>query len=158
MQWNCASIFQHGNEFNKYLSSLQHTPEIICLQETKLKTEKNFSINGYIVIRKDRNLNKGEKASGGVAILVKETLQYKNMELKFDNSMIECLGITLIIKNSKVNIINVYDPPTNKFNGNIYKKFFQCQGNTIITGDFNAHNCLWKSNQTDKEVNVLKLY
>ena len=63
VQWNAGSVIAHGLEFKNYLSQLEFVPDIICLQETFLKPELKFIIQGYEIIGKD-----GENGRGGVAI------------------------------------------------------------------------------------------
>ncbi len=63
-QWNARSLIANGQEFKKLISDLENKSDIICVQETWLKPQLNFVLQGYVVIRKDRKQGNG----GGVAL------------------------------------------------------------------------------------------
>ena len=71
LQWNARSLVANGQEFKKFVSSMQDKPNIICIQETWLRAQWDFIIQGYTAIRNDRMMGKG----GGVAIFVRK-VQY----------------------------------------------------------------------------------
>ena len=129
-----------------YISGLNHIPEIIYVSETCLKEGKGFKLHPYNIERLDRP---GNRASGGVATFIRSDLSYARLDIKC--STIECIAIE--IKNNNNNsiiIINVYDAPRNSFSLEEYKIIFNSfKGKVVITGDFNAHNPLWKSKQLD---------
>ena len=63
LQWNCNSISAHGGELKHYLTTMNFLPDIICLQETRLKPHHTFTLPGYNIIRRDRDPPDG---GGGV--------------------------------------------------------------------------------------------
>lgn len=63
LQWNTRSLIANGHEFKQFIVDQENSPDIICVQETWLKPNLDYVINGYISIRKDRNNGN----SGGVA-------------------------------------------------------------------------------------------
>ena len=68
LQWNCNGIVAHQDELRKHIAENRNKYDIICLQETHLKLDKNFSVAGYNVVRRDRV----EGSKGGVITLVRE--------------------------------------------------------------------------------------
>ena len=76
LQWNAQNIKSHLAYFMKYMSSLTNTPDIICIQETHLKPKHNFSLPGYVPVRKDRTF--AEK--GGLLTLVKSSISYSDLD------------------------------------------------------------------------------
>ena len=109
MQWNACSIVRHKTELVNYISKikLEKVPDIICLQETFLKPNKTFKINGYNIIRKDREQSMG----GGIAICLKNELSFKLIE---PQTKLECVAVEVYSGNSKITIVNVYVPPPMK--------------------------------------------
>ena len=94
------------------------------------------TITGHNIIRNDRKHNQG----GGVAIILKKQIKYK---------IIHCISttsaayITIEITNSinKLNITSAYIQPQSHSNLDFIYEL--SNGNSIILGDFNAHNPKW---------------
>jgi len=57
LQWNARGILAHRQEFYQLLSV--NTFDIICLQESFLKPNKEYCPPGYNSIRSDRHAPKG---------------------------------------------------------------------------------------------------
>ncbi len=55
LHWNARSLIANGREFKKYIADMSKSSDIICIQETWLCKSLDFKLNGYEVIRKDRN-------------------------------------------------------------------------------------------------------
>ena len=141
--------------------------DFIGLVETHADSNTDIALKGYYVFRKDRPKNKRAwKASGGIAVLIKESLR---TACKFDpisDSDIVWVRVTKDITklNSDLYLAFVYLPPCNstygKANGKeILQKlekhidFFSCKGKVIICGDFNARvgeliDCLEKEEES----------
>jgi len=49
LQWNCNGIVAHQDKLRKKTEN-RNKYDIICLQETHLKPDKNFSVAGYNVL------------------------------------------------------------------------------------------------------------
>ena len=119
---------------------LPELPHIICLQETHLTASKIFQIPGYQPpIRKDRPLTDTGKASGGVAILVKNSINFTRNTVPPD---IECLSIKMFIHDTSYNISNYYQSDSNFDSLNALDPLFQLERH-VMCGDFNAHSEVW---------------
>lgn len=67
LQWNCRSVQEKIGSLCA-LIDLYHV-DVVLLSETFLSPEKVLKINGFNIIRKDRN-----SRGGGVAIAIKKML------------------------------------------------------------------------------------
>jgi ribonuclease HI len=137
LQWNSRSLFSNNSEFKKYIFDLQIKPGIICVQETFLKSKYTFSLPGYDIVRKDRI----DKNGGGVAMFIKKGIPYSIIST-LDN--FEVIQVKVFLKQSFINIVNLYNPPGNNINYNDILNILN-QPNLIFCADINAHNKLWGS-------------
>ena len=127
-----------------------NSPDIVALQETWFKSNnrrftniKTPKMNSYIPIREDRP----HKKCGGLMFYIKPNIKYTEKEMQFfPNGKIEIQCISIKIKNSEIDILNIYIPP----NSRLYKTELlhyhqQLQRKFIICGDMNAHHHTWDS-------------
>ena len=156
--WNINGL---ESKINGVKSNKLHDPELvdtlneydfIGLMETHAGSETDISLQGYHVFRKDRPKHqKAWKSSGGIAVLVKESLRNA---CKFDplsDSDIIWVRVQKHITrlSSDLFIAFVYLPPSNSSYGKVHGneilqklekhiEYFSCRGNVVICGDFNA--------------------
>ena len=149
MQWNARGLAARQLELKQFLATYGGgPPDVICLEETYLKEGKLFSLPGYDNFRKDRVNRNG----GGVATFVKKDLNAVQIDTP---DQVECIGIKVKLKNSYIQIYNVYNPPDITIDKSSYKKFFE-NINSIVTGDFNSKNSLWNSPDYNKNGYILE--
>ena len=144
MQWNACSLSAHSTELKHYLSDCNYTPDVICVGETWLKPGKNCNLDGYDVVRRDRQ---DETARGGVAIFVKSGWVYREIATPDD---VESVGIALTVNGKIINIINIYNPPDKDIVMHDYNQIFG-YSNLIVTGDLNAHSSLWSDGTVNQQ-------
>jgi len=150
---NCRSIRNKIHELDIQISDL--TPDLVLLSETWLEEHDthlnnlNASNNFYILTSNRDTKYKGN--GGGVAMLIKKGISYKQLPSK------KILGIDIIAvdfsvtSKDKIRVILVYRPP-NIASSLTYKllKYLQslCEDDVIIVGDFNfsANNINWDNN------------
>ena len=141
LQWNCRSIFRKLPEFKNYLNSLNHLPQIICLQETFLNLRYSPQIAGYKILRKDR-CSYAAGAGGGICMFVRNDLSFT--ELNISHSALqgdeEIMGITV----KGMNIINIYNRPSNNLSP-VLLNLVSANETFVFCGDFNAHHPAWGS-------------
>ena len=140
LQWNAQGLKSHLPFLTKYLEENELHPDVICIQETFLKPGKSFKLKGYTPKRKDRT----HSSKGGVITLIKNTITYTDLICPDD---IELVGIECITKKGKLKIYNIYNPGV-EIDITKYETMFH--RDTIICGDFNAHNPLCGGEKTDK--------
>lgn len=147
--WNCNSIDKKVLILNKFIK--ENDFDIFCLNETKLNGGKKLEINGYKVIRKDRN-----RRGGGVAILIKEHFKYKELK-EFENFNLELICVQVQLVKTTVHLICLYNPP-NSQNNFLTSEFFAKISKLrqlIFLGDFNCHSKLWNCKKNNANGNIL---
>lgn len=141
LQWNINGFYTHLEMLKLLMSEIQ--PTLLCLQETHFKNNTN-KLKNFSCFFKNRTGQ--EKASGGVAIYVKNTLAAEEIEL---STNIEAVAVTLHTPNI-VHVCNIYIPPNQNTNLEEYSRLLeQIPTPRIILGDFNSHNILWGSETTN---------
>jgi endonuclease/exonuclease/phosphatase family metal-dependent hydrolase len=142
MHWNARGIRANLNHFKHYIQ--QHNPDIICLQETKLQPTITFNIPGYTIIREDRPTY---HTSGGLAILIKTTLNYQGLTVSAPP--VESLAISVHCNNTSITIVNIYCPHEEVITAQILNNLLTNipTQSYLLCGDWNAHNPGWGSNK-----------
>ena len=156
--WNINGLEykSHGVKINKLhdqeVCGILKQSDCIGLVETHADSKTDIDLPGYYVFRKDRPKNrKAWKSSGGIAVLVKESL--RNM-LKFEpisDSDITWVRIQKELTKllCDIYVAFVYLPPVNSSYGKVNGKeimqklekqieFFSCKGKVVLTGDLNV--------------------
>ena len=117
----------------------------MCFQETNFKLDYCTQIRNYTSYNKNRT--NCLSASGGVAIYVKDTIYSK--EIKVDTE-IEAIATSIIINSVRLCICNIYLPNNRNIDEyEINKLIQQLPKPFLIVGDFNSHNSIWGSKNTD---------
>ena len=126
--------------------------DLIGLMETHAATETDISLPGYYVFRKDRPKHKRAwKSSGGIAVLVKESLRkYCKFDPLSDSDVIWVRVQKQVTRlSSDLFLAFVYIPPSNSSYGKVHGneilqklekhiEYFSCRGKVVICGDLNA--------------------
>lgn len=122
--------------------------DIIMLSETWFKEDKTPKLPNFNCTYKNR-----QDGYGGVAIFVNKNVQYEEFKL-FNLEVIEAIAIKTIQLNKNMVIISIYIPP----NANqksvkeelliLMDQINKIKEDTILAGDFNAHNQIWGDNKT----------
>uniref|UniRef100_A0A3B5QAR3 Reverse transcriptase domain-containing protein n=1 Tax=Xiphophorus maculatus TaxID=8083 RepID=A0A3B5QAR3_XIPMA len=147
LQWNARSLIANGQELKGYVDSLEDKPEIICVQETWLKTTLDFVIKGYNSVRRDRQ---EERGGGGCGIFIKQGIQYQVLG---KGKELEYIVIEIWEQEGKFKIINFYNPCKTLSIEILEELTEYLEGKIIWCGDFNANSTLWgKSNDRNGQV------
>lgn len=77
LQKNINGIVSHEQKFKFYLSDITPDPDIVCLQETCLKSHLDLTCPEYSIVRKDRHTG----AKGGSAMFIRDGLSYASTKL-----------------------------------------------------------------------------
>src|SRR6218665_1630340 len=143
LQWNCRGFQPRKHELERYLRETPAPPDVVCVEETFLKANKNPKVDGYSVYRQDSARGCG----GGLAILLKTGINHTLLRLE-EVEGVERQGIELCTAAGKLTIINVYISPTNIVSKAQVDCLFPTR-HSLIVGDFNAHSKSWKDGRTD---------
>lgn len=149
LQWNARSLISNGQEFKKYVDDFNVKPHIICVQETWLKPNLSFVVQGYSVVRKDRNKGTG----GGVITFIKQDVAFREVNVIEE---LEAVVVEVKAESQNIRIINFYNP-CKSLNKELYKDIGgdgKCR--VVWCGDFNAHSTLWGSTNNDPNGNVVE--
>lgn len=144
VQWNLNGYYSHLGELPYLIYNT--SPYYICLQETRLKPNQDIKMKNYYSITKNRLAN--TIASGGVAIMIKENIHATEINL---NTNLEAVAITTNVPEiNKITICNLYLPPNQTIlQQEIEHLIKQLPSPFLLLGDFNSHNILWGSKNTD---------
>lgn len=149
LQWNINGLKRHLDDL-KYLVRLNKF-DILALQETHTSPDKDTSLLGYSSHRYDYTL--GGKASGGVAIFVKDTVYSEPVVIRTTLQAVACR----IYAPFQVTICNIYFPPGDRVDQTDLEDLLtQLPRPLIFLGDFNALSTLWNSNTTNTKGRIIE--
>ena len=120
-----------------YLDNTRTKPNIICIQESKLKSNSKFNLPGY---NKEEKLRPDEHNPGGrVTTFIRMDMKYE----KLNNIPNEIEGVNIKIKSTEgdITVTNLY-LPRQTFDNVILKSIIS-EKIQIMRGDVNAANALW---------------
>tara|TARA_B100000963_G_scaffold148904_1_gene129870 strand:- start:272 stop:1048 length:777 start_codon:yes stop_codon:yes gene_type:complete len=148
ISWNVNSVRARITNILEYIKD--STPDILFLQEIKTQDEsfpyddfKNIGYESYVF---------GQKSYNGVAIISKIKIESIKKDFVKDNlNQSRVISGEILLKNKKINLINIYAPNGNpvdtdkyEYKKNWLKKFISSiknqlnkNSNIIIAGDFN---------------------
>ncbi|KYN19324.1 hypothetical protein ALC57_08351, partial [Trachymyrmex cornetzi] len=115
----------------------------------KASVESQMKFSGFNLFFKS-----SQGTSGGIVILSKRHLNvYLINNINCRSNNIDVIGIKICNVIPNINVVAVYRRPYNVDNYDAWNDIFgfDYQGvNTLIVGDFNAHNSMWNCFDTDK--------
>ena len=143
LQFNCNGLKGKLTEILLWMKEKE--VKIAALQETKLnECSKLSDTSNYTLVRRDRKKDEG----GGLAFLVHKDILFQTLPPPPDDPHIEYLAI----KVDNLTIVNLYIPPASSCDTPGYNPSiapFLTSTETLIVGDFNAHDELWYSTLAD---------
>ena len=127
---NVTSITKHRDELLARFSQY----DIISVNETNLKSERQFSLKGYNIFRNDRV----GKSGGGVLLAVKQQIKCREMLCKTSQEN-ELIAVQLESKCFKsILVASIYVPPRARLNTDLFHELYGINNDCIIIGDLNA--------------------
>lgn len=147
ISWNVNGFYTRLPEIQ--LLANKYKPDYLCLQETHLQPSDKTIMKDYNIYRQDRLRNN----HGGVAILINKNNTAIEIPL---TTNLEAVAVRVNYP-EPCTICSIYIPP----NRNItYLEMDQLIKSLpspyIITGDFNAHNPIWKSTHKNQHGSVIE--
>ena len=151
MQWNIRGFKPQRPHLLHAIDIIK--PDIICLQETHLKTNHTSTLPGYShpSARKDRELQSG----GGVTIFVHNNIPHEILTL---NSPLEVVATKTFFSDTTIVICSLYLPPSlpnTNLEVHLESLYKQLPKPFIICTDSNAHHISWGSEQCDTRGKLL---
>lgn len=146
LYWNARSINNKREEIQKISSEY----DLIILAETWLNENSHFQLTQFDIHRTDRTDGHG----GGLAFAIRRNLKFEILDgLINTNPLVEISGIKIMNLDTPLNFIACYRPPgyghLSLQDWDAVMSNAHLLQNTIIVGDFNAHNVAWNCCTTD---------
>ncbi len=143
IQWNCRGLKSNFAELSLLVQ--EHKPAALCLQETFLKQNDTISIKHHTIFNKI--YSEGDKAQGGVSIIVNNSVPHKELLL---NTNLQAVAVRLSL-HSTITLCSLYLPPSKPIEEHrLNDLIIQLPTPYILIGDFNAHNIIWGCNNTNQ--------
>ncbi|GFV45676.1 probable RNA-directed DNA polymerase from transposon X-element [Trichonephila clavipes] len=140
--WNANGILAKINEFKLFVE--KYSPDLILVQETKLRPIHNIRIANYTCYRNDRVAD-GHAVGGGTLIMIKNSINHFNMQ----TPQLQYTEATIVTINppnfNPLTIISIYIPPSsdNRLFTLDIENLIQINSSCVIFGDFNATHNAW---------------
>ena len=136
LQWNCRSVKANFEELNFLIN--EKKPVAVSLQETFLKDSDKFNVKYHSCNFK--NCNDNDKASGGVGVLVNNTVPHHLVKL---DTSLQAIALNISL-NKTITLCSIYLPPCLSINVRKLDQLIdQLPKPLISSGDFNSHHTLW---------------
>ena len=142
-QHNCRSLSNKIFEYRQLTK--RHRPPLLCLSETHHTTTHTPRLSGYVTY--------AERGQGHLHVItfVRRDLTQKARPLISRVPGLHVVAVDINIANTNLTIINLYASPTANITGSDFENLLEQlpTDNTILTGDFNAHNIAWGARITN---------
>ena len=147
--WNCCGYKANYDKLLLLIAELN--PTAICLQETFKKHSDKLNIKTFE--QYDYMHNTGQRASGGVSILIRKDIPQNKISI---NTHLQAITVSATLHKT-VTICSLYIPPHHPINENELNTLIQKLPKPfILMGDFNSHNIIWVSKTTNKRGQILE--
>ena len=146
LQWNADGIRPKASELNLRLKRGEY--DVCVVQETKLRPGvPTPKMEGYTSIRTDRPRHDG---GGGLLTYIRDNLVFERVgQSSLNGTEISSVRVRMG-KRKWATITNLYCPPTRSHSGMVSSLSMDkvpTSSDSIVCGDFNAHNRIWDSHQ-----------
>ena len=128
--------------------------QVFCLQETKLSENGKIYLKGFDTFYKNKILEQGQHAHGGVAILASQKCSKYEINL---NTRLQAVAISIKL-NKRITICSIYIPPGDlRFSQRELEDLIrQLPAPFMLLGDFNAKNEVWYGETTDAKGRIIE--
>ncbi|GFT35288.1 probable RNA-directed DNA polymerase from transposon X-element [Trichonephila clavipes] len=139
--WNANGLLSKISEFKIFIE--KYDPDILLIQETRLRPTLNINISNYTCYRNDRISNGTTPTLGGTIIFIKKSIPHFSPLPTLHH--IEATTVTITPRISETfNNLYLYSPRSDKnlFTVDI-EALIQANSNCVIFDDFNATHSAW---------------
>ena len=147
LQWNCRGLKYNIPELQLIIT--ETNPIVICLQEIKLNTE-SFELRGYTAYHQ---IHSKKIACGGTSIFIASNILHRRIKI---NTCIQAVAVRFTLT-KPLTICSIYIPPDHTI---LYSQLDdlikQLPPPIILMGDFNAHNPIWGSHNTNQRGKLIE--
>lgn len=136
LQWNIYGLKPKLPTLSLALAEERYG--IVLLQETLLKSD--ISLSNYTAYHQYQS-----QGNRGLSILVRKDLYVERLPFRrFCGTEVEAMGVTVSLKNTTLQIYNIYRPPRATATLKLDHIFAAVSKSpSILCGDFNAHSPTW---------------
>ena len=146
VQWNCRGVRPNYEEVLLLVS--HHNPDVICLQETFVKSTDKVRFRGFSSYVSPAS----DTAAGGVAILIRDA-PHSPVSL---NTTLQAVAVRVTL-HRPVTVCSVYIAPTSRLDPILLENLVrQLPSPFLLLGDFNAHSPLWGNNNSDVKGQIIE--
>lgn len=150
LQWNTNGIKNKYSEL-RFLTG-EYNPFCICIQETHLKANNNYENPKFQIYRKEPIIRSEDRARGGVLTMIRNDISQKSISI---NTNLQAIAVRVNYP-QEMTIVNLYLPDQSWTEPEIRNLMEQITAPMLICGDFNCHNTLWGSNNSDQKGEILE--
>lgn len=152
LQWNVRGLLRNLDDVQELLH--EHSPKVLCVQETHLKHKHTNFLRNYVILRKDRD--DAMASCGGLAIIVNKSVACTHLPLQ---TPLEAVAARVVLLDKLVTICSLYIPPHH----HLQKQEFQSLVDELpepylVLGDFNAHSGLWGDSRCDARGRLIEQF
>ncbi|XP_049820001.1 exodeoxyribonuclease III-like [Aethina tumida] len=137
ISWNVNGFKTRRADLEELI--FEHSPDVLCLQETKTPSGCRLALLGYSAYRFDRDTR-----SGGVAILVKPGVDHCFLGTDSGVTM-DNISIELSTATGPVKITSLYKSPQQLLERDDIQSLVGSDVPTIALGDLNCKSPAWNS-------------
>lgn len=138
LQWNLRGIKSNEQDLKAIMNT--YNSDIILLQETKLKEQDVYKVNGFKSFCRNVRCASNQIAHGGVAILVRENLNPVRIHLNTD---LQAVAVRIHLTSPIIFCSFYVQEKDNVSKAEIQKLLDQLGNQFVLGGDFNAHSPMW---------------
>ena len=137
INWNCRGFKGKTSELKNIITKTDY-PQVICLQETKMKEKQNeMKIPNYKEIHRQ---HVSEKGSPGLSILIRNDTNYQMIKTH-ESQTINYQTVKILTRTDIINVTNVYwRSPISPTQDSATIETMINKENQLLVGDFNAHS------------------
>ena len=122
----------------------EHKLVAVRLQDTFLKHSDRLTLKCHSCYF--QNCNNNDKASGGVAVIVNNSVPHRSVRL---DSTLQAVAVSVSV-NKTITLCSVYLPPILQIHiQKLYHLIDQLPKPSLLMGDFNSHHTLWGCTNTN---------
>ena len=148
IQWDVRGTKANLDKLTLIIKNL--CSSVICLQETFLKENEKLNIRQHTIcnqINKDTT-----RASGGISIIINNTQLQSQINL---NTKLQAIAVSVTLHKT-ISICSLYIPPNSNIIELELEDLIQLLKPFILMGDFNSHNQIWGSRDTNKRGHTIE--
>lgn len=149
LEWNMNGLKRDIDDLKHLVRSKNY--KILAVEETHSSPEHDTVLAGYSSYRYDHTL--GGKASGGVAIFVKDTVYSERVQIRSTLQAVACTVYTPF----RLTMCNIHLPPSDRVDRNHLQDLLtQLPRPLMFLGDLDARSTLWNSNTTNTSGRIIE--